>query len=197
MIIYVTKKTAERYRIGMCEQASSPMKEIADAVTQHERGDALFEWGAKLFYFDRRKCLEVANFASKFTLFLVDIKVDDLPGIGSLIAHYMSYIYENDPVMTDLLERYFDESPILVFSKLTDKSNIAHLNHTLSDFAWDGYRLADYIENNILQSMKLNKYFNTEWPVTRMIDGKKEYVYPAETFSMLLKERYAIAKTRE
>ena len=77
-----------------------------------------------------------------------------------------------------------------MFLKLTDKSNIAHLNHTLSDFAWDGYRLADYIENNILQSMKLNKYFNTEWPVTRMIDGKKEYVYPAETFAMLLKELY-------
>lgn len=146
--------------------------------------------GAKLFYFDRRKCLEVANFASKFTLFLVDIKVDDLPGIGSLIAHCVSYIYENDPLMTDLLERYFDKCPILVFLKLTDKSNIAHLNHTLSDFAWDGYRLADYIENNILQSMKLNKYFNTEWPVTRMIDGKKEYVYPAETFAMLLKEHY-------
>ena len=166
------------------------MREIADAVIQREGGDALFEWGAKLFYFDRRKCLEVANFASKFTLFLVDIKVDAMPGIGDLIAHYMSYIYENDSVMTDLLKRYFDECSILVFSKLTDKSNIAHLNHTLSDFAWDGYRLYDYIENNIMQSMKLNKYFNTEWPVPRTIDGKKEYVFPAETFAMLLKERY-------
>ena len=190
MIVYVTKKTAERYRIGLCERVHSPVREIADSVIKQERGDALFEWGAKLFYFDRRKCLEVANFASKFTLFLVDIKVDDLPGMGALLVHHMSYIYENDPVMTDLLERYFNESPILAFSKLTDKSNIAHLNHTLTDFALDGYRLYDYIENNILQSMKFNKYFNTKWLVTRTIDGKKQYVYPAETFAKLLKERY-------
>ena len=190
MIIYVTKKTAERYKINLDGEAESPVRKITDAVIQHERGDTLFEWGAKLFYFDRRKCLEVANFASKFTLFLIDIKVDDLPGIGDLIAHYMSYIYESDPVMTDLLKRYFNECPFLVFSKLTDKGSIAHLNHMLSDFAWDGFRLADYIENGILQSMKLNKYFNTVWPVTRMINGKRECVYPAETFAMLLKERY-------
>ena len=190
MIIYVTKKTAERYGIGLRGHAPSYAKEIADAVIQRETGDALLEWGAKLFYFDRRKCLEVANFASKFTLFLIDIKVNDLVNIGNLMAHYMFDIYKDDSEMIGSLERYFKDNPFFIFSKLTDKGSIAHLNHTLSDFAWDGHRLADYIENNILQSMKFNKYFNTEWPVARTIDGKKEYVFPAETFAVLLKERY-------
>lgn len=51
------------------------------------------EWGGKLFYFDRRKCLQVVNFASKLTLVLVDIKVDDLPSVGNLIANYLFDVY--------------------------------------------------------------------------------------------------------
>ena len=190
MIVYVTNQTAERYKIDMSERMPSSVRERNEAVLQRESGDKMLEWGAKLFYFDRRKCLEVANFASKFTLFLVDVKVGDLIKIGAMMANYMFGIYRDDPEMLDLLVRYFQEAPDIVFSKLRDKSNLAHLNHELTVFALDGYRLYEFIEDGILLTRKFNEEFNKNYPVTRMIDGKKEYDFPANTFKELLKARY-------
>lgn len=190
MIIYVTKQTAERYKLDLSEKTSSPLKEFAKAVIGSEGGDKMLEWGAKLFYFDRRKCLEVANFASKFTLFLIDIKIDAFPNIGNLMAYYLYDIYQDDPEATDLLDRYFREASICIFSRLKDKSNIAHLNHALGDFALDGYRLYDFIEDGILHTKEFNRLYNKEYPVTRMIDGKKEYDFTANVFKELLQARY-------
>ncbi len=190
MIIYATKKTIERYKIKMPEDYSLPVKKSIDNVIAKEQGDRLLEWGAKLFYFNRRKCLEIANFASKFTIFLIDIKVGDLDNVGNLMANYMIDIYKNDPEIVSLLERFFNEQPFLVFSRLTDKSCIAHLNFVQYDFGEDFYGFYDFIENGIFQTRKLNNYFNTERLVTKSREGKKEYIFPAEWFEKLLKERY-------
>lgn len=64
------------------------------------------EWGAKLFYFDRRKCVQICNFASKFTVVLVDFKINDLKYMGDAVAQYMMDIYSNDREKTTLLERF-------------------------------------------------------------------------------------------
>jgi hypothetical protein len=72
-------------------------------VIEKESGDKLLEWGAKLFYFDRRKCIQVVNFASKFTLFLIDIKVIDLENVGDMMAHYLLELYKSDREMTKAL----------------------------------------------------------------------------------------------
>ncbi len=82
MIIYVTKQTFERYKLKLPEDLKPPMNELAQAVMEKESGDKLCEWGGKLFYFDGRKCIQIVNFASKFTLFLVDVKMKDLLDIG-------------------------------------------------------------------------------------------------------------------
>ena len=184
------QKAIDRYRIDVNCNGKGLVKELGTEIIEQERGDSLLEWGAKLFYFDRRKCLEVANFASKFTLFLVDIKVDDLPNIGYLISSYMFDIFKDDHDTTALLARLFDESPIFVFSKLQDKRCINHLNHTLWHFADDGYILHDYIEDGILHTRELNKSFNTGMLVTKVIDGEKQFLYPAELLKSLLKQRY-------
>ena len=48
----------------------------------------------------------------------------------------------------------------------------------------------DTIKNNILNSKKINNDFNWNNLTTATINGKKEYVYPAEYFRKLLIERY-------
>jgi len=73
MIIYATKLTFERYKLKLPAELTPPIDRIAQAVIEKESGDKLLEWGAKLFYFDKRKCIQVVNFASKFTLFLIDM----------------------------------------------------------------------------------------------------------------------------
>lgn len=190
MIFYVTKQTFERYKLKMPEDLKFPMNEIAKATIAKESGNRLLEWGGKLFYFDRRKCIQFVNFASKFTLFLIDIKVDELPMIGNYIANYLLDIYSGDKKMIKLLERLFEEHPACCFSKLADKSAIATLNHTQLSFADDGYRFYDFIENGILNTREINKKVNTDWIFTQKINSKTEYFYAADRFRELLTKEF-------
>lgn len=198
MIIYVTKETFERYKLKMPEDFSDPIVgAIANAVLQRESGDRLLEWGGKLFYFDRRKCLQVVNFASKLTFVLVDIKMDDREHIGNIIANYMFELYKENKKMTRLLKRLFEEHPAVCFSRLKDKSAIATLNHTQTYYLLDGYRLGYYIRNGILHTVELNNEINRKWLFTQKINGKTEYIYPAERFEQLLCERYGEKQSRK
>lgn len=145
----------------------------------------------KLFYFDRRKCIVAMNFASKFTVFLFDIKVDDLSNVGNFISDYLFELYKDDEEMTSfLLPKYLDEAPHCVFAPLKDKSIISYLNNMVSGFACDGYRFYDFIENNILKTIEINIQVNFDYIVSDKIDGKKDYIFPGKRVKELLVERY-------
>lgn len=187
MIIYTTKLLRERYKLKMPEDYTVN-KDIVDAVLTKERGDRMLEWGAKLFYFDRRKCIQLSHFASKFTLFLCDIKVNDLTDICDLICHYFYDIYSDDEKTLNLLKHYFKSTSIVCFDKLTDKSAISTLNRTQMTFADDGYRFYKYIENGILKTRQINEEVNTRWLFTQKINGKSEYLYAKDRLRELLEE---------
>lgn len=190
MIIYLTKETRERLNIPTTSEMKTDMKLLAEKVIEKESGNPLLEWGAKLFYFDRRKCLQVVNFASKLTLILIDIKVKDIGDTANIMAMYMFEIYKQDSLTTKLLERFFKENPFVAYSALKDKRIIATLNHTQLTYLEDGYRLYDFIENNVMQSKKLNYKINFDWIFTDKADGKTEYFASGKKFAELLKKRY-------
>ena len=110
MILYLTRKTFERYKLDPPENSLFPVKEITAAVKEREQGIGLLEWGGKLFYFDRRKCIQFSNFASKFTVFLFDAKVEKLPFLGEAIFMYLFDFYQGNKEMTKLLKRLADEA---------------------------------------------------------------------------------------
>lgn len=195
MIIYATKKTLERYNLKLPSQLNPSLRMLTESAIRAESGDGLLEWGAKLFYFDRRKCIQITNFASKFTLFLCDIKVADLPDIGNLLANYLFMLYKDNVQMCKCLDRLFEESPFFCFASLTNKSIIATLNRTQLAFAWDGDRFYDYIENNVLQTYKINYDVNFNWLFTQKINGETVYFYSGERFQELVCERYAKENT--
>ncbi len=191
MILYATKETMSRFKFKTPGELSDPMMAaLGNAAIKAETGDRLIEWGAKLFYFDRRKCLQFVNFASKLTIFLIDIKVSETADIRNAIAHYLLHIYKDNAEMLHLLDRYFEESPIICFAPLKDRSIISTLNHTQSDFLWDGCRLEDYIRDGILHTLELNSDINRTWLFRYTVNGKEDYAYAAEQFETLLWERY-------
>lgn len=190
MIFYATQQTLERYKLNTPENFQSPIGDIVRAVARKERGERLYEWGCKLFYFDRRKCLQVVHFASKLTIFLIDVKVDDVVNAANTVAQYIFHIYDGDEAMERALERYFESSPIAIFDKITDRSIISTLNKTQRDWAEDGYRFYEFIENGILQSKKFNRKINREWVFTRKVNGKTEYINSAEEFEKIIKENF-------
>ena len=191
MILYLTKQTIDRYKVEMPEEMASPHKEISAALVQKEQEDRLLEWGGKLFYFDRKKCIQFVNFASKFTLFLVDVKKDILPQASNIIANYLLELYIDDKEMTDALHTMLKDHPLSCFGKLKDKSTISTLNYTPRAFLEDGYRLYDYIDpEGVLHTMDINYDVNFKWLCSFTVDGKKDYEYSGERFRQMMLERY-------
>lgn len=191
MIVYATKQTVERYGIKMPEDFQDPiMSKVVLDVYNGEKGNPLLEWGAKIFYFDHRKCIQICNFASKLTIVLVDIKKSDLKDVGNLIIRYLMEIYSDNEKMLSLIERYYKEHPLLCFTKLTDRRIISTMNSFQRIYLNDGYRLYKFIENNIIKTIDMNRKINSRYMVTDKIDGKTEYYYPVNRFEKLLIDYY-------
>ncbi len=195
MIIYVTKQTRERYKIKLPHEQEPPVDSYMRMLIEKEGGDEILEWGCKLFYFDGRKCVQLVNFASKFTVFLCDIKVADMNTLGDRLANYLLEMFKDDTLMYHCIEKMLEESPLFCFDKLANKSIISTLNKNQLDFAFDGYRFYDYIDNGILRTLQINHDVNFDWLVTKEINGKKEYVFPGELFRKLMIQRYGEIET--
>ena len=187
MILNCTQKTKERFRIKYSEEFEDKFAaEIAKRIIDKEKNDDFYNWGLKFFSFDRRKCIQVVHFKTKLNIYLFDIKVSDLENMGNIIANYILELYSDDELMIKLLHKYFNETSFCVFSKLTNKSVIASLNSNETYFMAYGYRFYDYIENNTLKTIEINKDAN--W--NNLVTINKEYIIPAEIFKKELIERY-------
>lgn len=196
MILYITKKTKDRFNIPLYSELTDELELLARNILVKEQDD-IFKWGVKIFYFDRRKCLQIMNFASKVSIFLIDIKVKDVKEISNMLAHYLKIIYEDDLEVVELLDRYFKETPISFFDTLKDRSVIGSLNHNERYFLEGGYRLYDFIENGTLHTIRLNKQFNFRYIVGKKSNGKTEYIVPGEEFKKMLSQRYEILYNQE
>lgn len=192
MIVYATKQTVDRYGFKMPEEFQNPiMRPIVLDVYKREKGNPLLEWGAKLFYFDRCKCIQVCNFASKLTFVLIDIKKSELEIVGDLIARYLLELYAGNKKMIKLLKRMFNEHPVCLFAKFTNKKIIASMNSFQLTYIDAGSIYYNSIENGILKTIDINKKINKELYVARYdVGGKKEYLFPADKFEELLTEYY-------
>lgn len=190
MIFYVTKKTKERLNIPMISDLSDVNKILANMVYEKEKDNQLLEWGIKIFYMDRRKCLQVMNFASRFTIYIFDIHNDDIRYIGDVIVKYLLELYKNDKIMIKYLKRLFEEHPVCVCSNLTNKSIISALNYneTINVNYCDLFH--KYIDNNVLKTVDINKDANWDNIMNTYIDGKKKYVVPGKYFRELLIKFY-------
>ena len=196
MILYITKKTKDRFNIPLYSELTDELELLARNILVKEQDD-IFKWGVKIFYFDRRKCLQIMNFASKVSIFLIDIKVQDVKEISNMLAHYLKISYEDDLEVVELLDRYFKETPISFFDTLKDRSVIGSLNHNERYFLEGGYRLYDFIENGTLHTIRLNKQFNFRYIVGKKSNGKTEYIVPGEEFKKMLSQRYEILYNQE
>ena len=187
MIFNCTKKTKERFNINYWEEYKDEIeeKEIIDII-EKEKEDSFFNWGLKYFAFDRRKCIQLIHFETKFNLYLFDIKVADMSELGNIIAYYLLELYKTDQEVTELLEDYFKESQLCVYTKLTNKSAISTLNGNEWQFALGGERFYEYIDNNILKTLDINKDAN--W--NNLVTINKKYIVPGKEFKRALIERY-------
>ena len=195
MIIYGTKQTMERYGIPQINEIQDlKQKEKATNIFDAEHGDRMLEWGIKVFYFERRKCLQVCHFASKITFIFLDFKKKEIPALSSLIARCMFALYEDKPDMQKLLNRLWEEHGETCFDKLTDRKVISTMNYFQSAYIEFSGLLYNWIdEAGAIDMIKINKIINEDHIVSEKINGKTDYYCPIKKFEELLTEYYADA----
>ncbi len=186
MIIYFTKQTVDRYKIELNDKNA---KNSESLTSKNEASNELFKWGAKLFYFDGRKSIQLVNFASRLTIFLFDIKVKDFNDIPIMLANYLMLIFEDKLEVHDLLSKYFDEGKEFYFDRLKDRSVISTINYTQSAFE-EVDMFYEYLEDGVLKTIELNRWVNFNYLFGLKINGKRDYIISSERFEELLRERY-------
>ncbi len=92
--------------------------------------------------------------------------------------------------MTFALNNMLSQDMGVCFEKLLDKSAIATLNTTQFKFLDDGYRLYEFIENDILKTKEVNYMVNFQYLFTLKKDNKTEYIYAGEEFREQVIKRY-------
>lgn len=191
MIYHATKETMQRYKLNTPEEMAPALSPFAQSIIQRESGSHIYEWSCKLFYFDRRKCLQLMHFETKMVIYLINLKVDELEYAADAMASYLMEMYASDREMQRALERYFASAPVAIFDRITDRSMITYANSVLSNWAMDGYRFYDYISDGILHTKKINRDVNDR-VATIMKGGRKEWIVPYEFFAQTIKDRFAI-----
>ena len=187
MIIYATRNTIKQYKVKMPEELRYPVNVIAKSMLEKEAGDSLLEWGCKAFEFDENRCIQLTNFASKFTVFLIRWEEDDLHDMPRYLMEYIFDIYKEDAEMERCLRCMLQETGGACFSAITDRSMISTMNHFQRDVAFDGYRFYDYISDGIMHTRQINRDMNFDWVPVKSIG----YKFPGEYFRELVTERYA------
>lgn len=186
MIIYATKQTMERYDLP---DDLHPENNVISLFAGLNAGNPLQEWGAKLFYFKRHKCLQICNFASKFTIFMCNLSKKDTDLIGELMGFYLYELYCDDEEMLPAVLNLVGMKPAVFFSKLTDQRMIGTLNSTQRVLEAKNY-FDRFYEDGVMDTIELNRQFNFNYVLTYEIDGRKEYLMPNERFRKLVLAAY-------
>lgn len=193
MIIYATKQTVDRYGMTMPENFTDPiMKSVVQNTYDLEKDNSILEWEQRYFILTVENVFKFVILASKLTFVLIDIKKSELEIVGDLIARYLLELYAGNKKMIKLLKRMFNEHPVCLFAKFTNKKIIASMNSFQLTYIDTGSIYYNSIENGILKTIDINKKINKELYVARYdVGGKKEYLFPADKFEELLTEYYS------
>ena len=190
MVLYITQRTADKYLLKMPHELSNPMKPVVYEVMRRERGKSIFEWGAKLFYFEGKKCLQVMNFETKLTFFLFNVTMTVMEELAKWLVDYMFLLYSDNDKMTKCIKKYVDDSKFIYFDLLEDKNIITTINHTHRIFVEEERRLYDFMDNGVPNVAEINRKINFEWFFPKKEGDQICYFYSGKMFEEVLAKKY-------
>ena len=195
MIIYATRQTFDSFKMTdeLAAFSESDESDLARSV-RREKANDLHKWGAKLFAGEKKPSLLVCNYASKLTLFLFDVKSEDIKSLAEKILTGIFELYKDDAVLLDAVNKMYGEKPATFVSRITDKRIISTLNRVQTTFINKPDFPAAYKENGTINMTKLNNAFNLNFLVSDRINGKTEYIFPTERFRELVLAEYGTPK---
>ena len=191
MIIYASARAMAQYNIKPPNEISPANMPMARNILARDTGDPLREWGMNLFSFIGRNCLVTMHFASSFTLFLFDVKQNDIQAFGNIIAYYLLELYSGDRVMTQSLRSMFEEDSHLVFAPLKNRRLAVQLNERVRNLSASKGFIREYIDyRNILHTRQLNYDINFSQTCKYHAGGEEIRKEPGICFRELIVSRY-------
>lgn len=186
MIIYATKETVRRFNLPLIDAAAKQLTAAQMDALSRERGSGLFEWGCKVFDCCGMECVQITHSASRLTIMHFDTNAKEARAtIPLALQGYLFDIYGGDRAMRRALNRYFMAASIVVFDLIHDRRLIGALNQVELECALDEERLSEYVENNILQTRKINRDIAERYRAVK-INGKSEYIMPKTYFRKMI-----------
>jgi hypothetical protein len=119
------------------------------SVTLVEAPPSNDDWYANLLWLDRRKCLLITHAGTLFSLFVDDIRVNDLRPFEHRIVDLLTGALLNEGLPSDALGRL--EPSEVQIAKTASKHVLGVMNHMAFEIGWAVDQAAAYGTSNIDQ----------------------------------------------
>jgi hypothetical protein len=114
----------------------------------------LFSWHANLITIDRRKTIVLMNDSSRYTIVLYGLKAKDIKHLNELIIDAIRQTLLDELVKPEIVERFLERSPEIVYTKTKDRTMVARLNKACDNVWFNGEKLNP---DQIIQSAESRK----------------------------------------
>lgn len=137
---------------------------------------SLFGWHANIVTIYRRKVLVLMNNETRFPVVINRLLKKDLANLDSLIYESIRGALRIEGVSETIIDKYFDSSKNIIFSKTANRSMIGKLNQTInevefrSEFIDKNTTIQRYITQIVSRMIVLDTQNNGYFPNERMLE---------------------------
>ena len=179
MNIYVTKETAKRLKLPAVSEPSAA-----------EECDLLMSWGAKLYYFNRRKCIQLVNYETRLTIVLDDLRAQKSAAIPDLLMASLQELFKGDQEMLTCLERMEKEGPVRYGTPIRNRKILSSIVFNETTFLARDVIPKGFVQEGALLTRELNWYLNMQHLFAETIHESGMVSNPGEKFRKRMVERF-------
>lgn len=156
MLIQCTKKLLDELKV-------KPETEVDE--------DALFSWHANLVYINHRKTIVLVNDSNRYSIVLYGLKAKDFKNLDEIIISAIRETFIEECIKEDIVEKYINTSPNIVYSKTKNRSFVAKLKYGCDNTHY----FARFLNTNSINQPYLNIKANAY--LIRNEDGISVHMY--------------------
>lgn len=123
MLIQCTKKLADSFKIQL------------EMIP--EQRDALFEWHAHIFMFERRKAILLMNNATRYPIILYGVKKDHLKNFDAVFKEAIKEVFLTQGINPIFVEKYLLDCGHFHFTKTDNRSLTGQINDFWIHISWE------------------------------------------------------------
>lgn len=171
MVFYSDKKTAAEMFSSFPGRSDHELDRTFGTVTQRYSYDPLFAWELEIFTVCGRKCMQVMNILTRFSLFIFDPDESKPLSFQQLMKDCLTDMFQGDPSFCRAIEKCFGASTLCIFKERTDSDASDAMREIRNHFSCDAERFAKSVKS-LHDAKELNLIVNYNLPQTLNVFGR-------------------------